>query len=139
MPENNIVNIREKNNPKSKTMVETIHTISPEDRENRSQHDDNGQKSYRRIKKRTGDKKEIHFYLGSRRRSSNRIDKNGERHRPEQNEYQQIIFTVPPLIHTRKKQASQSGRVFRNNARTKRNGRSCVTPAEHIASKFSSQ
>ena len=88
-------------------MIETTHTICQDDTENRSQHEDNGQRNYRKLQRRTGDENKRQFYLDSRRRGSNRNDENGERKRPEQNEYQSIIFTVPPSLHTRKKQVPQ--------------------------------
>ena len=42
-------------------MLQTIYTICDDNTENRSQHDENGQKTYRRIQRRTGDEKEDNF------------------------------------------------------------------------------
>ena len=44
-------------------MVETIHTICQDDTENRSQHNDNGQRNYRRIQRRTGDENKKGIFI----------------------------------------------------------------------------
>ena len=43
-PEDKIANIREENHTEGKILVETIHPISQEDTDDRSKHDDNGQR-----------------------------------------------------------------------------------------------
>ena len=59
-------------------MVATISTICQNDAEDRFEQNDNEQRDYRRLLRRTGDKKG-YFYLGSGRRSGHRNDKNSER------------------------------------------------------------
>ena len=80
---------------------------SQDDTENLFENDDNGQGNYRKIQRRTGSIDRRSFYLGFRRRSRKRNDKNGQkRQRSEQNEHQSTILTIPPPLHTRKKQIS---------------------------------
>ena len=46
--------------------------------------------------------------------------------RPEQNELQSTILTIPPPLYTKKKHVPQLGRVLWKNARTERNSRGCL-------------
>ena len=56
-------------------MVATIYTVCQNDAEDRFKQNDNGQRDYRRLQRRTGDKNKGYFYLGSGRRSGHRKTK----------------------------------------------------------------
>ena len=55
-------------------MVATIHTICQNDTENRFEQDDISQRDFRRVQRRTGDKNERPFHMGSGRGGSDRND-----------------------------------------------------------------
>ena len=81
------------------------------------------ERKYRTIQKRTGNTNKRLFYLGFRRRSS---DRNGENRERQRSEHQSTTLTILPSLYTRKKTTFIAGQIFRNRTRTDRIGRVCL-------------
>ena len=58
-----------------------------DDTKDRSEHDDNRPEIIEEYRDEAGYEKKRYFHFGFGRKCRNRIDKNGERQRPEQNEH----------------------------------------------------
>ena len=130
-------------------MVTTIHTICQDDTENRFQHDDNGQRSYRRTQRRTGDKHKRHFLWALGEEAVAEMTKTVRDNCPNKMNINQLysLFRLHFIPESNKIHADFFGIVPEQNetaddawTRILQTEKNCeldnVTPAEFIASKL---